>query len=119
MTPLTEDMIATVCEMEGIDEEALVRRTLALWFGPESAWAWTRRARAGAKCPLDGESEPWCDWCSDPDCTPVGTTLLREVCCVLWPWAADKIRHGWLGPHYRHDDEPDYRYDDGPDGIPF
>lgn len=110
MTPLTEDMLATVCEMEGLGDGP-VRRALALWFGPGSAWAWTERPRAGARCPLDGESEPWCDWCCDPDCAPGGTTLLREVCCVLWPWAADKIRHGRPRPHYR--------YDDGPDGIPF
>lgn len=106
MTPLTEGMLAAVCEMEGC-VGGPVREALARWYGPGSAWAWAEEARVSARCPLGEDAPTWCDLCGDPDCAPTGTTLLREVCCVLWPWAADRIRHG------------QYRYDDGPEGIPF
>ena len=108
MRPLTDTLLAAVCELEG-DVSPLVREVLAAWYGPGSAWA---RGGTGA-CPdwdeeLGGER---CDCWWSEDCRPGGTTLLREVCCVLWPWAADEIRRGRPGPRYR--------YDDGPDGIPF
>lgn len=55
-------------------------------LGPRSA-----RRHHAVSCP-DWDGGTWCDACRQERCSPWGTTLLREVCCVLWPWAADAIR---------------------------
>ena len=96
MRPLTEALLAAVCELEG-DVSPQVREALAKWYGPGSGWA--RGDRPGftahsEACP-DWDEElggARCDCCWREDCRPGGTTLLREVCCILWPWAADAIR---------------------------
>ena len=90
MRPLTETLLAAACEMEG-DVSPMVREALSRWYGPGSEWARRDSALGAVSCP-DWDGGTWCDACRQERCSPWGTTLLREVCCVLWPWAADAIR---------------------------
>lgn len=93
MRPLTETLLAAVCELEG-GVAPPVRDALARRYGQGSGWARGEHPAGHDGCP-DWDEEfgsMWCDCCWRDDCRPGGTTLLREVCCVLWPWAADAIR---------------------------
>ena len=92
MRLLTETLLAAVCELEG-GVAVPVREALARRYGPGSGWASGEHPAGYDGCP-DWDKEfgsTWCDCCWRGDCRPGGTTLLREVCCVLWPWAADAI----------------------------
>ena len=86
MRPLTDTLLAAVCELEG-DVSPLVREVLVSWYGPRRALPrGGDAARPRRAAELGGER---CDCCWSEDCRPGGTTRLREVCGVLGPWAAD------------------------------
>lgn len=106
MTPLTDELLGAVVEMGG-DPGSAVRAALRRWYGEGSPWSQEDPVPPGS--PPCGELAPaLCDGCLCRGCRPYGSTLLMEVCAVLWPWAADAIlRRERLSPWSgRRDDGP-------------